>query len=215
MVIVEVNSGLGDQFHKYATGRCIAHKLNTELKMDLTYCKILDESQAKFHDHYRLGDFNIQENFATPEEIERVEKHGLIIDQPPVPDLENFHGDVFVKGNWMHDEKYYKDIADILRKEFTLKKLSVAALDWQKKILAAECSVSLHFRFGDYLYNPANENWAGIPQLEYYYTCMDILKREYKNITAFVFSNNIQWVKENLRLDVPTEFVSGGGMYFR
>lgn len=213
MVIVEVYSGLGDQFHKYATGRCIAHKLNTELKLDLRKTEILDESKAKFHSHYRLGDFNVQENFATPEEIARVEKHGLIIDKPPVPDLENFHGDVFVKGNWMHDEKYYEDIADILRKEFTLKKLSACALDWQKKILAAECSVSIHVRHGDYLYNPAlkKERWAGIPPLDYYYTCMDILKREFKNLTAFVFSNNINWCKENLRLDVPTEFVSGSG----
>ena len=213
MVIVQLSDGLGNQFDQYAVAKNLAHKLNTELKIDLSKSKILNGSHANFFTFYHLGDFNIQENFATPEEIARVEKHGLIINKSPLPDLENFHGDIFIQGHWMHDPKYYEDIADILRKEFTLKKLSDCALDWQKKILAAECSVSLHFRHGDYLYNPQfkKERWAGIPPLDYYYTCIDILKREYKNMTAFVFSDNIQWVKENFHFDVPTDFVSGNG----
>ncbi|MBQ9486460.1 MAG: glycosyltransferase, partial [Selenomonadaceae bacterium] len=48
-----------------------------------------------------------------------------------------------------------------------------------------------------------------IGTLDYYYTCIDILKHRYNNITVFVFSDNLPWLKENLRLDVPMEFVEG------
>lgn len=34
------------------------------------------------------------------------------------------------------------------------------------------------------------------------------LKKTFSNLTAFVFSDDLEWVKENLKLDVPMEFVA-------
>lgn len=117
----------------------------------------------------------------------------------------------------MHSQRWstfdftFSDIIDIVREEFTLKKpFNPKAEAWRQKILSAECAVSLHFRCGDYLYHPVfkkNVVNGTIGTLDYYYTCIDILKQRYNNITVFVFSDNLPWLKENLQLDVSMEFV--------
>ena len=152
MVIVELNGGLGNQLYQYAFGMRLARKLNTELK--LTFRASFIPRDLKFFVNYRLGDFNIQENFATPEEIKHVKETGII--PKTIEEFESAQGgiNVFIQGNWMFTLSYYKELYDILRKEFTLKKpFSPKAEAWKEKILAAENSVSLHIRRGDYIYN--------------------------------------------------------------
>ena len=71
----------------------------------------------------------------------------------------------------------------------------------------------MHFRHGDFVYNPTfrtlDKSYAYIPPLEKYYDCINLLKTIYKNLTVFVFSNNLPWLKKILKLDVPIEFVDG------
>ena len=211
MVIVRPTGGLANQLDQYGVGRSLARKLNTELKLDVSYFENSPEYLKKgLHNRYRLGAFNIIENFATLEEIKYVKETGTIPNS--AKDLENIQGNVYIVGNWLHNPQLFKDTIDILREEFTLKKpFSPTAETWRQKILSAECSVSMHFRHGDYLYANWHRGlaWAPILPLDYYYTCIDILKQRYNNLTVFVFSDNLPWVKENLHLDVPTEFIEG------
>ena len=206
MVIVSLIGGLANQLYQYAVGRRMAHKLNTELKIDSKNKPAY--KPGAYHGHYRLGAFNIQATLATPEEIERVSKDGtrkvLLADS----DFENFQGDVFYPRLQM-DEKYFADIRELLLQEITLKEpLSSNAQAWKEKILAADCSVSLHIRRGDFL-NPFHMHIYGNLPLDYYQTCVAELKKVIPNFTVFVFSNDLKWVEENLKLDVPTEFVKG------
>ena len=76
MVISQLDGGLGNQMDQYAVGRCLAYKLKTEFKLMLQRPFIPKES--KVIANYRLGDFNIQEVFATPEEIKRVKEQGIV-----------------------------------------------------------------------------------------------------------------------------------------
>ena len=91
--------------------------------------------------------------------------------------------------------------------------LSAAAQHWKEKILNAECAISMHFRHGDFIYSPVNQNMPNlfaIAPLSYYYECINHLKREYKNLTLFIFSDNLRWVKENFSGGgILTEFVEG------
>ena len=213
MITVYIMGGIGNQLYQYAAGRRLARKLNTELKLDTTFYE---------HDNLRpyvLNLFNIKETIATPEEIQRARKFskesGLGVEPFGtnfMPEVLDYPDNVWLYGYWAN-EIYFADIADILRREFTLKNsLSAAAQRWKEKIFAAECSVSLHFRHGDFLYSPinlSNPNNYAIPPLDYYYQCIELLRREYKNLTLFIFSDNLNWVKENFRSDLPTEFVEG------
>lgn len=193
---------------RYAMGRRLAHRWNTEFKIDKS-----DYDINKIRT-YVLDNFNITASLAAPEEIERLKATNFgkeklawhfwseVLDWPD---------DLYIAGTW-EDERYFHDIADIIQEEFTLKNpLGAVAQSWKKKILSVECSLSLHFRHGDFIYNPRlwhTQSNAILP-LDYYYTCIKILQREYKNLTLFVFSNDIQWCKENLRVDIPVEFIEG------
>ena len=201
MVIVELSGGLGNQLFQYAVSRCLALKLNTELKLDLSKAKVY--LYPKHHGFYRLGDFNIQENIATPEEIARVKATGIIA--PPFPNPVNNQQDFFLWGHAFHSEGAFIEADDIIRREFTLKNpLHRVSAAWQKKILAAENSVALHIRHGDYL---DSIHIIGLIPLDYYRTCIAELKKFFPNLTAFIFSDDLKWVRENLKLDVPMEFV--------
>ena len=204
MVIVELSGGLGNQLFQYAVSRCVALKLNTELKLDLSKAKV--SFNPKHHGFYRLGDFNIQENIATPEEIARVKATGITA--PPFPKLEDNRRDIFISGHSFHSEGAFIEIADIIRREFTLKNpLHPISSFWARKIFAAESSVALHIRHGDYS-KGTHIHVVGLIPLDYYRTCIAELKKTFPNLTAFIFSDDLKWVRENLKLDVPMEFVA-------
>ena len=205
--------GIGNQLYQYAAGRRLAYKLNTELKLDTTF---YDRDNLR---PYALNFFNIKESIATPEEIERIRKisaeKNIGIEgntQHFIPEVLRYPNNVWLYGYWQQ-EKYFADISNILRKEFTLKQaLGSSAKSWKEKILANECSVSLHIRHGDFAYSPINSPYPGafaILPLEYYYNCITSLKNDHKNLTLFVFSDNLNWLKENFLSDLPTQFVEG------
>ena len=206
MVIVFVMGGLGNQLFHYAAGRQLAYKLNTELKLDIRY--------YEKRPIYALNHFNVHENLATLEEIEYVQNHGCIKRTPSaycnlfLLDPKDCPDNVYLKGGW-EDERNFADIANIIREEYTLKNpLSSNAEAWKQKILSAECAVSINVRRGDFL--RYGMSIFAVTHLDYFYECINRLKQEYKNLTLFVFSNDINWCKEHFLFDVPAEFVSGG-----
>ena len=212
MIISKISDGIGNQLFRYAAGRRLAYKWKTEFKLDIS-----EYNDFKFR-HYVLNSFNIIENFATPEEIQTLQKlrEGTELGKEKkswrfFPEVLDWPDNLYVSGTW-EDERYFADISDILRKEFTLKNsLSKAAQHWKEKIFATENSVSLHIRHGDFIYSPILRLFSSNAFLppDYYYQCIEILKRDYKNLIVFIFSNNLQWCKENFHSDVPIEFVEG------
>ena len=205
MVIVEMSGGLGNQLFKYAFSRLLALALNTELKFDLS----LQKNRNSFHhDWYALGAFNIPQNFATPEEVAQINPdEWKIMDKGFLPLQQG--DNVYIKNFWFHNENFFIQIADIIRREVTLKNpLSPNSAAWKEKILNAGCAVSLHVRLGDYLLpSTRNTNWGSLLPFDYYDFCVNELKKTFSDLKIFVFSDDLQWCKENLKFDVPTEFV--------
>ena len=182
MIIVRLSGGLGNQFYQYALARRLAYELKTELKIDKSRARAFCGEKTQYHDYYRLGAFNIHEVFATPEEIKRVRETGTT--PKSAQELENLQGDICIQDYYAHDERFFASIIDIIRRDFTLKNpLSPNAEAWRQKILSAECSVSMHFRHGDFLKHVSGDikikPWFNIPPLDYYYTCLNILKHRY------------------------------------
>ncbi|MBR1397435.1 MAG: alpha-1,2-fucosyltransferase [Selenomonadaceae bacterium] len=212
MIITRLLGGLGNQLFQYAVARRLAHKLNVELKID----------KFQFNNYklrnYQLDDFNIKENFATVDDINyvinksnpQVTHYGMernIATEGFLPEVLNYPDNIYFVGDWQC-EKYFSDIEPIIRHEFTLKpELMEEVSNWANKIHSAECPVSLHIRHGDYAFDPKFRHLFGILPLNYYRDCVETLKKSFNNITLFVFSDDMEWVKSNLKLDVAMEFV--------
>ena len=206
MVIVQMAGGLGNQLFKYAFGRLLALKLNTELKFDLSLC---EESKDSHHEYYRLGVYNIPQNFATPEEIASVNENDWVILNGELKNI-TLNDNVYVQGTWLQQEYFFIEIADIVRREVTLKEpLTKIAADWEEKILAADCPVSVHIRLGDYLSPAWRTGGAMLLPCDYFDKCIAELKKFLPSFTLFVFSDDMKWAKENLKFNLPTHFIEG------
>ena len=207
MVILQPRAGMGNQLFQYAMARSLAYKLNTELKIDRTFSDRLKDLRIF---QYHLDAFNIHEVFASPEELKSVnERDWKILKTNFIPI--NYNDNVFLQGgNWFYHESFFADVKDVVRREFTLRNpLHTNSARWKEKILSAKCPVSIHWRIGDYLL-PYSRTWNGytIPA-EYYYTCVNELRKSYPDISLFVFSDDLDFARKNLKFDVPMEFVGG------
>ena len=220
MIIVQVIGGLGNQMFQYAVGKHLAIKNNTELKLDIS-------AFDWYHLHaYRLDNFNINATIATKEEISIMSKYGryehlfrhaldLITpyyertyirqrEQSFDPNILKVGGNAYLAGYWA-SEKYFIDIADEIRKDFTLKKEP----DWITAKISGEIvntnSVSLHIRRTDYV-----DMGVTLP-LDYYDRAIDDVCKHIDNPHFFVFSDDHKWAEENLSLPYPATFVMENG----
>ncbi|MEI6553564.1 MAG: alpha-1,2-fucosyltransferase, partial [bacterium] len=69
-------------------------------------------------------------------------------------------------------------------------------------------SISIHIRRGDYISNQEANNFHGSCSIDYYTEAINIIKGKVSNPIFFVFSDDIAWVKENLKSDIVATWVS-------
>lgn len=89
---------------------------------------------------------------------------------------------------------YYSDIKDELMNVFAHPAPNSYNANLIRKIQSSE-SVGIHVRRGDYLQTPY---FKGICELNYYNKAITDLLKDGKRHTFYVFSNDIEWCKENL-----------------
>lgn len=223
MIITKITGRLGNEMFQYAIGRMLAHKNNTELKLDL----FSFEKPPIWP--YTLNRFNIIENPATKKEVEWFKKYNwkkgrfwfwynrLIADRTRYADERQFNFEpwiitlkdpVYLDGLWQ-TEKYFKEIEAIIRKEFTLKNpLSEHSKTFEHKIRETE-AVSLHARRKDYVSDKIVSEWLGACSVEYYNEAIKEIGERVKNPSFFVFSDDPTWVRKNIVPPFPTVYVTG------
>lgn len=229
MIIVHLMGGLGNQMFQYAAARQIAQRLRTTLKLDVS-AYATDELRT-----YNLSPFNIQEQFVIPEEmaaIRRPDRDRLLrysqrlsrmfrlpfgwrtIQENHVrpfdPRLSKVFGNVYMKGYWQ-SEKYFADIRDIIRREFTVKSEPHAQNSAFAQMIGEVNSVSIHVRRGDYITNPQTNRFHGVSNLNYYQTSVAYLAARVGQPHFFVFSDDPDWCQANLQIPYPTTFVTNDG----
>ena len=209
--------GLGNQLFQCALGIYLSHKHNTELKLDISYCQ---QKNVTYESLYGLKDFNIdfeliassQLRFVTQENKIYFKNNGLTIINEQgswfEPKILDCPDNIYLNGYWQ-SYKYFENITDIIRKKFTFTStLHRVSSFWKELIETAECSVSLHIRRSSYM-SPHFRKHAGILSLDFYKDCINALNKIYPNITVFVFTNDLDWARQNLRLGINTKFVEG------
>ncbi len=210
MIIVRLKGGLGNQMFQYALGCALSERLKVPLKLDTRWFSI--SKNRKFGlDNFKIPpDILIQNRALGWFDFLRNEK-------PFFEKNPGFNNEVFIlpdnttlDGYWQ-SEKYFETVTDRLQKEFTLKKnFNPEASAWANKISNCE-AVSVHVRRGDYL-ELKHQNIIGILPTSYYQKSAEVVNSKAKDAVFFIFSDDIAWVRENLKLPSQTEFVSETNM---
>jgi len=127
-------------------------------------------------------------------------------------EIPNIDGDVFLNG-YFQSEKYFMEYGDEIKNLFALPShifddVVKTALDSYKIDLSQDNTCSIHVRRGDYLKLPDHHPTQN---MNYY---MKAIKQMPKDSKFLIFSDDIQWCKENFP-DIPEKFVfiEGGQDY--
>ena len=221
MIVIRLKGGLGNQMFQYALGRYLSVKNNTELLLDTSsyrhdhlreyrlasYC-----IQAKASDQFlffptdgRARRFNriiqlIQKIFSQPFQI--IREKGFEFD----PQVLACSNNAYLDGFWQ-SEKYFAPIANTIREDFRLKSAITDLLKTITQEIAATESVSIHVRRGDYISNPTTASYHGTCSVQWYQEAAKMMEEKLIKPTFFVFSDDYEWAKKNLRFNSTTVFV--------
>ena len=221
MIIVQLKGGLGNQLFQYAAGRRLALTLGVPLKLDISFYK--RQSQRT----YELDRFCIEADIATLWEaaswrglrfLTRItQRLGLL---PRLVLEKSFEFDPailhvqdgrYLDGYWQ-SYRYFADVAPQIHRELAVR---IPPSDEDRMLLdrMRECeSVCVHVRRGDYASNPITRQVHGLCTTEYYRTAVEAIVAQLRTPELFVFSDDMPWVKQNLRFELSTTHVEHHGV---
>lgn len=233
MVISYLQGGLGNQLFQYAIGRQLAIKQSSELKLDLSWFSDPTKRTGITPRAFRLGNFQIHAVEATPDEIARLRPRNVVrravkrLQRTIAPyDWNSWlheqrwfafdervlavRRDVYLSGYWQN-EAYFRDCADLLRQDIVPMHPLHADSETLLSRISKTDSVAIHVRRGDYVEaDPAP--WAhSVCGPAYYHACIERIRQRVRKPHFFVFSDEPKWVKENIDIPYPIEFVTHNG----
>ena len=221
MIITQLKGGLGNQLFQYAAARRLSLTLGVPLKLDVGFYKRHKQRT------YELDQFRIEAGIATDWEVARWRGPRLLtrITQPLGllprcvmeksfefdPAILHLQGGRYLEGYWQ-SYRYFADVAPQIRSELAVR---TPPSDADRAMLdrMAQCdAVCLHVRRGDYASNPIARQYHGLCVPEYYRTAVEAIAAQLRVPELFVFSDDMPWVKQNLRFELPTTHVEHHGV---
>jgi len=217
MIIVRLQGGLGNQLFQYAFGRRLALLRGEELFLD---DEGLKNDRVTFR-KYSLGVFNINAEIISSKDLYKIKyplglfsKISALIETKFLRHFNIGYNALLLKSKkkyfsgFFQSYKYFEPIKEILLEEITLQEpIDDKYADLLKRMRDSD-SVSLHVRRGDYISDAKTKKAHYTFGLEYYQKATKIIADKISNPVYFVFSDDIAWAKENLKLNAETFFVS-------
>lgn len=114
---------------------------------------------------------------------------------------------IYLDGFWQ-SPRYFADIEETLRQEFTIKHPKSCFFDQISRQIAHASSVSLHVRRGDMANDPETNRLHGTCDLNYYQRAVEYMVARVSPLHFFIFSDDPEWVKDNLKLQFSFTLVS-------
>lgn len=229
MIIVQLLGGMGNQMFQYALGKHLAIKNNATLKLDTS--TLLDWSPGRHlvNRSFDLDIFHFNAELATKKDISHYTTQLMTRREKVIFHLKRkmgvdpafkeksfcydeavlkLKGDQYLSGLWQ-SYKYFEGIDKIIRNDFQVKapveNNSAAIL---QSILQTN-SVCINIRRTDYVSVKQTADVLGFIGLEFYKDAIELLRSKVNELNIFVFSDDINWCKENLKTgSLPTTFVN-------
>lgn len=223
MISIRLKGGMGNQMFQYAFGLARAARLETELKVDCAV--LLDRARgADFvYRGYDLDIFKVNPGFmVSPEKLRFLYKlksaawsrmvKQYTLKGLPVEKEAHFHVDQtlisepkneVVYDGWWQSAKYFEHIKPEVKRAFTfLDAILPESVELLKRIQDTN-SVCLNVRRTDFLTTPS----LNATNLEYFMKAAGQMMDLVEHPRFFVFSDDVEWCKENIKLSCPVEVV--------
>lgn len=237
MIITRLTGGMGNQMFQYAAGLALAERRRTVLKLDVSWFR--DYPEYETHNRYALSCFNITEQFATDDEIERcsaprltrterwlltgaralrlyghVRRHQRP-DRQHCPPTFAYYPEFEALPDGTHlvgmfqSERFFASIADLLRLHFSFRYPPQPEVAALAARIRSGPSAAVHFRRGDYARNPSFARDIGVVGPAYYAHAVKLLRERSPDATLYIFSDDIEAVAREFTPPGPHEFVRG------
>ncbi len=215
MIIIRVMGGLGNQLQQYALFRKF-QSLGVEAKLDLSWFSGESQESAAAPRKFALSDFEgVSLETASADEVrallgrayeeeaglsEKLKKRLMPGKMPLFEESEMYHPQIFswraryLVGYWAC-EAYYADILGRLREELRFPESGDVRNREIMAEMAAQPSVSIHVRRGDYLDAANAAVFGGICTEEYYDACVNFIKEKCPGAVFYVFSDDADYVR--------------------
>jgi hypothetical protein len=225
LVISHILGGLGNQMFQYSAGRALSLARGVDLKLDIS-----DFSCYNLHNGFELDKvFNCQFEYATKSDIDEVlswraipifrkfisnpffntiRSRKLII-EPSLNYWDGFHSlpsSCYLSGYWQ-SLGYFKHFEKKIREDFIFRLPLLNKNRDVANLINSTNSVSLHVRRGDYVKDLKTARIHGTCSLDYYQSAILHIKNKIKNPFFIIFSDDIEWVRENIKLNFNSIYV--------
>jgi len=235
MIIVALSGGLGNQLFQYATAKSIALNLNCTLKIDNSWFKKIHIIEDFSHENattirdYSLKHFKIDSQIAGESLLNWIQRFRIYSKKSKLFkaigniflkqfqyqyitsnefSIEKIQSEkrVYLNGYWQNNTIIEENREQLLR-EFKLRddinSENKTFLDQIKKTNA----VAIHFRRGDYINKPNSKKLHVNLSDQYYDEAIEQMNSNIKNPYYYIFSDDINWVRNNIRLPENIKFI--------
>lgn len=231
MIYVDMKGNLGNQLFEYACARQIQEITGQTICLNSYFLK---KYRPQFT--FNLPDFMLNENIIfdednplpwyanTYEGVVRVAKkifpktlfslmkiwgcfvwmESVNVELPILPIKKNY----YVVGYWQ-STIYFSKVDKILIDEFVPKYPFIKENENLYNLIEKTESVCVTIRRGDYVNNDKIKKQFFVCDETYFTKCAKNIKKSIPNAVFFIFSDDIEWAKENLELDGEVYYESG------
>lgn len=227
MILVKLHDGLSNQMFQYAAARRLAAVHSTSVRIDTSwYDNIPVGATPRTYELHKLQITGTRasrwETIGT-DGVRSTSRHQVPVAlyrkvrpryrfvserhfhfDPEILDLRN---NVCLFGYWM-SEKYFADAAEIIRREFGFRDPPSPKNEKYAQRMRESDSVAIHVRRADYTMDPTVKANQGLCGVEYYRRALDLVRERLPDPCIFVFSDDLDWARDNLPIGDDAEFVS-------
>ncbi|MBQ3102075.1 alpha-1,2-fucosyltransferase [bacterium] len=216
MITIKYSGGLGNQIFQYIFGLTKAKELGVDVDFDMSFFK-KNPNRPYQMDIFGIEttpnkDFRIQIYWKLRKFIKKDNFLGLNIYRETSFLYEEKSGRIedntFIEG-FFQSAKYFDET--FARNVLTFKKEGSAKTQEIMGKMRNENSVSIHIRRGDYVQKTRYKSLFNQLTLEHYARAIEIIKEKVENPTFYIFSDDPDWVKENLKVENATYISHNSG----
>jgi hypothetical protein len=210
VVITRLYGGLGNQMFQYAAGVALAARLGTRLLADTTWFEPSRHPSGPSR-RYELGAFGVDDGMALRDRLAlRLRRPAVFAETgfaPYRPAFESLRGNVVLDGYWQ-SPRYFAGHEREVREVFAFPAIvSAEGRRIAERIGSRSGTVAVHVRRGDYATNEKIRRIFGLLPTAYYEAAAAHICARVENPRFFIFSDDVDWCREALRLDGDVAFV--------